>query len=133
MVDTKVLDGLLHKDLADGNMDEMDIANFLVERQEKAAAALAELKADRDNYKIQLDAESQVSNGYFQELTRLRSDLDEAMIALDDLAQSEAKYRWCHDANGEGSIEAGRTWDMMRHSGDRARELLASHPKDGEK
>ncbi|EQB03873.1 hypothetical protein [Sphingobium sp. HDIP04] len=52
-----------------------------------------------------------------EEIKRLRE-------ALDDLQQAEAEYRLMHDRYGDGSRAAGRAWDLMRRSGDKARTAL---------
>jgi hypothetical protein len=54
--------------------------------------------------------------------------LQEAIGHLVELETCESNYRAAHDARSDGSIEAGRAWDYMRHSGDRAREWLAARP-----
>lgn len=56
---------------------------------------------------------------------QLRAENAELLSALKELEHAENRYRADHDVMGDGSIEAGRSWDHMRHSGDRARTLLA--------
>jgi hypothetical protein len=69
-------------------------------------------------------------------ISALQSDLTAAKEAgrreakvlqgfLDDLEKSEATYRKTHDLRGDGHRDTGHAWDVMRRSGDRARELLA--------
>lgn len=55
---------------------------------------------------------------------KLRAENTEIQEALQELAKAEYRYRLNHDVEGEGSIEAGRSWDNMRHKGDLARILL---------
>lgn len=51
--------------------------------------------------------------------------------ALDGLQRSEAAYRMAHDAHGDGSLVAGRCWDLMRRAGDIARAALAPKGSGG--
>jgi hypothetical protein len=45
--------------------------------------------------------------------------------ALSLLAKVEQAYRETHDLHGDGSLECGRAWDVMRRAGDHARRTLA--------
>jgi hypothetical protein len=62
-------------------------------------------------------------------LAAAKAEMAESKECLSNLATCEINYRSDHDVRGEGSIDAGRSWDYMRHSGDRARAFLASHPE----
>lgn len=43
---------------------------------------------------------------------------------LEDLVDKCAYYRRMHDTKGDGSIDAGMAWDLMRKSELRIREML---------
>lgn len=65
-----------------------------------------------------------------QPRTDARGDMVEAdwrKLAI-QLAMREADYRLNHDVHGDGSREAGRSWDMMRRAGDAVRNLIFGHP-----
>lgn len=47
-------------------------------------------------------------------------DFDWRKAAI-NLAMRESDYRLNHDVHGDGSREAGRSWDRMRHSGNAIR------------
>lgn len=49
-------------------------------------------------------------------------EVDWRKLAI-NLAMREADYRLNHDVHGDGSAEAGRSWDLMRRSGDQIREI----------
>lgn len=56
---------------------------------------------------------------------------DDIIEALRNLAAAEATYRATHDLEGEASPKTGRTWDLMRRAGDKARAALeAALPKE---
>jgi hypothetical protein len=42
------------------------------------------------------------------------------------LAKAEEVYRSYHDRCGDGAIETGRAWDVMRRTGERMRTSLAA-------
>lgn len=56
--------------------------------------------------------------------TRLIAAAPAMFEALNNLAFAEDQYRRMHDFEGDGSIQAGRAWDVMRRHGDAAREIL---------
>ena len=45
-------------------------------------------------------------------------------LALAELEQAEASYRRAHDLKGDGHIQTGRAWDLMRRAGQKARDAL---------
>ncbi|QDC37060.1 hypothetical protein [Sphingobium fuliginis] len=59
-----------------------------------------------------------------QSIAALEEEIKGMREALDDLQQAEAEYRLMHDRHGDGSRAAGRAWDLMRRSGDKARTAL---------
>ncbi len=58
-------------------------------------------------------------------IAELEAERDRLAEHLGELAQTEADYRLKHDTLGDGHIDAGRAWDKMRKSGDRARAALS--------
>lgn len=50
-------------------------------------------------------------------------DFDWRRAAL-ELAMREADYRLNHDVHGDGSVEAGRSWDRLRRAGDQVRSVV---------
>jgi hypothetical protein len=62
-------------------------------------------------------------------------DGDTLLRLAGDLARAEKQYREVHDIRGEGHAQTGRAWDIMRHAGDRLRDLIhgrAPARKEGE-
>lgn len=43
---------------------------------------------------------------------------------LEELAEAEKTYRYIFESFGAGNIRTGRAWDVMRKTGDKAREVL---------
>jgi hypothetical protein len=52
--------------------------------------------------------------------------LEPVSRALEALVSAERAYRGAHDLYGDGSREAGRTWDLMRRASDSALAILTS-------
>ncbi len=64
------------------------------------------------------------------ELHEVEAERDRLKAALTDLAEKEMAYRKVHDLRGDDHIEAGRAWDRLRNSGDRARAVLSALSPD---
>jgi hypothetical protein len=79
-----------------------------------------------------IDAEHKLCVAYIDMNSKLYAESTELQKALEELANAEYRYRIDHDVRGDGSTEAGRSWDNMRHKGDLARIALTKYSKDGE-
>lgn len=101
--------------------DIADVAMALSRFRLQSTAALEEqitgLIHDIERYIKAGSEEAARAAALEEEIKRLRE-------ALDDLQQAEAEYRLMHDRHGDGSRAAGRAWDLMRRSGDKARTAL---------
>jgi len=116
MSDTKALDEILKV---------AKCTQFPFEMIDQAAAELAELKRKE----VEFDAVYKLAEEINDKNVQLRTDLEEARERLGELEQAEYNYRADHDVLGDGSIEAGRAWDHMRHCGERSRAFLKAHPE----
>jgi len=115
-MDTKALDEILKV---------AKCTQFPFEMIDQAAAELVELKRKE----VEFDAVYKLAEEINDKNVQLRTDLEEARERLGELEQAEYNYRADHDVLGDGSIEAGRAWDHMRHCGERSRAFLKAHPE----